>query len=170
MATGSGEAAHGAAPAHSGTGTLEVTVVSPARQLYSGQARFVTAPAWDRLEGGRSLYGSATEDRLTVGQLGIFPRHAPLVAALGSGLLRIGLDGGRVARFAVSGGFLKVGDDRVTVLVDRAVSEADVSSTDAQRELEETLAELQHPKSDEEFAALLDRRAWSETRLKLARS
>ena len=150
------------------SGTLEITVVSPARQLYQGEARFVTAPAWDRLERGRSLYGGAPQDQLTVGQLGIFPRHAPLVAALGSGLLRIGLDGGRVARFAVSGGFLKVGDDRVTILVDRAVSETDVNAGEAQRELEETLAELQHPKSDEDFAELLERRAWSETRIKLA--
>jgi F-type H+-transporting ATPase subunit epsilon len=151
------------------SGTLDVTVVSPARQLYQGKARFVTAPAWDRLDSGRSLYGPAPQDRLTVGQLGILPGHAALVAALGSGLLRIGLDGGEVARYAVSGGFLKVGDDRVTILVDRAVTETDVNVGEAQRELEETLAELQHPKSDEEFAELLERRSWSETRIKLAK-
>ena len=154
----------------SSSGRLEVTVVSPARQLYEGEAQFVTAPAWDRLEGGRSLYGGETKDRLTVGQLGILPRHAPLVAALGSGILRIGLDGGQVNRYAVSGGFLKVGDDKVTILVDRAVAENDVNEADAQRELEETNADLQHPKSDEEFAELLDQRAWSEARIKLARS
>ena len=147
--------------------SLEVVVVSPARQLFEGDAKFVTAPAWDRVGGDRSLYG-ASQARTTVGQLGIFPRHAPLVAALGSGLLRIGLDGGRVARYAVSGGFLKVGDDRVTILVDRAVTEADVDGGEAQRDLDETLAELQHPKTDAEFADLLDRRAWSETRIKLA--
>jgi F-type H+-transporting ATPase subunit epsilon len=157
------------AEGHGSSGTLQVVVVSPARQLYEGEARFVTAPAWDRLGGDGSLYGGASkDDRLTVGQLGIFPQHAPLVAALGSGLLRIGLSGGQVARFAVSGGFLKVGDDRVTILVDRAVSETDVNAGEAQRELDETLAELQHPRSDEEFAELLDRRAWSETRIKLA--
>ena len=158
------------AEGHGSSGVLEVVVVSPARQLYEGEARFVTAPAWDRLD-SKSLYGagdSPDPNRLTVGQLGIFPRHAPLVAALGSGLLRIGLTGGQVARFAVSGGFLKVGDDRVTVLVDRAVSETDVDVGEAQRELEETVAELQHPKSDEEFVQLMDRRAWSETRIKLA--
>ena len=156
---------------HGSSGVLDVVVVSPARQLYEGEARFVTAPAWDRLDSNRSLYGgddSQDPNRLTVGQLGIFPRHAPLVAALGSGLLRIGLTGGQVARFAVSGGFLKVGDDRVTVLVDRAVSETDVDAGEAQRDLEETKAELQHPKSDEEYAQLLDKRAWSETRIKLA--
>jgi F-type H+-transporting ATPase subunit epsilon len=148
--------------------TLEVTVVSPARPIFEGEAKFVTAPAWDRVGGGRSLYG-ASQERLTVGQLGIFPRHAPLVAALGSGVLRIGLEDGKVARFAVSGGFLKVGDNRVTILVDRALTEVDVNAGEAQRELEETLAELQHPKTDAEFADLLERRAWSETRIKMGR-
>lgn len=151
-------------------GTLEVTVVSPARQLYEGEAKFVTAPAWDTVGGGRSLYGAEAEEKLTVGQLGIFPRHAPLVAALGSGLLRIGTTGGEVTRFAVSGGFLKVGDNKVTILVDRAVTEGDVDAGEAQRELDETLAELKHPKTDDEFNELLDRRTWSEARLKLANS
>ena len=150
------------------SGTLEVTVVSPARPIFEGEAKFVTAPAWDLVGGSRSIYGADTEEKLTVGQLGIFPRHAALVAALGSGILRIGTTGGQVARFAVSGGFLKVGDDRVTILVDRAVTESDVDAAEAQRDLEATVAELQHPHSDEEFADLLDRRTWSEARIKLA--
>jgi F-type H+-transporting ATPase subunit epsilon len=150
------------------SGTLEVTVVSPARPIYDGEAKFVTAPAWDLVGGGQSVYGAESEAKLIVGQLGILPRHAPLVAALGSGLLRIGLTGGGVERYAVSGGFLKVGDDRVTILVDRAVTESDVNAGAAQQELEETLAELQHPKTDEEFAALLDQRTWAEARIKLA--
>ena len=152
------------------SGTLEVTVVSPARPIFDGEAKFVTAPAWDLVGGGRSLYGGESEGKLSVGQLGIFPRHAPLVAALGSGLLRIGTTGGQVARFAVSGGFLKVGDDKVTILVDRAVAEGDVDTGEAQRDLEETLAGLKHPKTDEEFTELLDRRTWSEARLELART
>ena len=130
---------------------LSVIVVSPARPIYEGDAAWVTAPAVD-------------------GQLGIRPKHAALVAALGAGPLRIGLDGGRVARYAVRGGFLKVGDNRVTILVDRAVTETDVDAAEAERELEETKAELQHPKTDEEFADLLEARAWSEARIKLARS
>ena len=68
------------------------------------------------------------------------------------------------------GGFLKVGDDKVTILVDSAVAEADVNPAEAQHELDETLAALRHPKTDEEFAELLDRRAWSESQLKLAGS
>ena len=151
------------------SGTLDVTVVSPARPIFEGEAKFVTAPAWDLVGGGRSVYGAEPEAKLSVGQLGIFPRHAPLVAALGSGILRIGTTGGQVARFAVSGGFLKVGANKVTILVDRAVTETDVDAGEAQRELDETLAELQHPRTNDEFAELLDRRTWSEARIKLAR-
>jgi F-type H+-transporting ATPase subunit epsilon len=131
-----------------GSEMLDIIVVSPARPIFDGEAQWVTVPALD-------------------GQLGIYPRHAPIVAALGSGLLRIG-QGGKVARFAVRGGFLKVGDNRVTVLVDSAVAEADANEAEAKRELDETLEDLRHPKTEEEFTELLDRRAWSESRLKLA--
>jgi F0F1-type ATP synthase epsilon subunit len=72
-----------------------------------------------------------------------------------------------VARFAVRGGFLKVGGGKVTILVDSAVAEADVDTGEVRRELDETRAALRHPKTDEEFMELLDRRAWSESRLKL---
>jgi F-type H+-transporting ATPase subunit epsilon len=155
-------------------GNLDVVVVSPARPIFEGEARFVAVPAWDRV--GRpdgQIYGRylpAPPERLAVGQLGILPGHAALVAALGSGILRIGQEGSKVARFAVRGGFLKVGDDKVTILVDSAVAEGDVNVAEAKRELDETLAALRHPKTDEEFAELLDRRAWSESRLKLAGS
>lgn len=136
----------------SGTsGVLKVTVVSPASQLFDGEAQWVTAPGAD-------------------GQLGIRPMHADLVAALGAGPLRIGLPGGQVTRYAVKGGFLKVGDNRVTILVDRAVTETDVNPGAARQELEETIAALQHPKTDEEFAELLEQRAWSEARIKLSGS
>ena len=158
------------ADGHGSSGMLHVVVVSTARQLYEGEAQWVTVPAWDRIGGhAEGRYRAADPGKLVVGQLGIRPRHAPLVAALGAGPLRIGVTGGQVAQFAVQGGFVKVGDNRVTILVDRAVTEADANEAEARRELEETLAELQHPKSDQEFADLLERRAWSETRIKLAR-
>ena len=131
-----------------GPRNLHVVVVSPAQPIFEGDVHWVTVPAWD-------------------GQLGIWPGHAAIVAALGSGLLRIGQEGGKVARYAVRGGFLKVGEGKVTILVDSAVAEADVDKAEARRELDETLVSLRHPKTEEEFAELLDRRAWSESRLKL---
>lgn len=129
-------------------GFLQVVVVSPARPIYQGQARFVTVAGWD-------------------GQLGIWPRHASIVAALGTGMLRIGHADGSVHPFAVRGGFLKVGGKKVTILVDDAVAQPDVDPAAAKRELDETLAALRHPKTDEEFKELLDRRTWCESRLKL---
>ena len=133
-------------------GTLDVVVVSPARPIFEGTAAYVTVPAVD-------------------GQLGILPGHAPIVAALGSGFLRIGAEGGgNATRFAVRGGFLKAGGTKVTVLVDSAVTKADANQSEAQQGLDETLEALRHPKTDEEFAALLEQRAWFETRIKLAGS
>jgi F-type H+-transporting ATPase subunit epsilon len=132
-------------------GFLEVVVVSPARPIYQGRARFVTVAGWD-------------------GQIGIWPRHTSIVAALGTGMLRVGHADGSVHRFAVRGGFLKVGGSKVTVLVDEAVAQADADAATAKRELDQALEALRHPKSDEEFHELLDRRTWCESRLKLAGS
>jgi F-type H+-transporting ATPase subunit epsilon len=129
-------------------GILDVTVVSPARPVCQVQARFVTVAAWD-------------------GQLGIWPGHTLLVAALGTGLLRIGSADGSVRRFAVRGGFLKVGGGKVTILVDSAVAEGEADAAEAKSELDATLESLRHPKTDEEFQELLDRRLWCESRLKL---
>jgi len=93
---------------------LEVVVVSPARPIYEGTARWVTV-------------------RLPDGQLGVWPRHTDLVAALGIGLLRLGhTQTGKEDRFAIWGGFLKVtGGHKVTILVDRAVDEAQAKSNEA---------------------------------------
>ena len=81
-------------------GTLRVVVVSPLRPVYEGAARHLSVETLG-------------------GQIGIWPRHADLVAALGVGALKVvGADGAE-ERWAVRGGFLKVGSDKVTILVDR---------------------------------------------------
>jgi len=131
-------------------GLLEVIVVSPAKPLYHGNARWITVRAWD-------------------GQMGIWPRHADLVAALGIGLLRIGHPDGSVDRFTIWGGFLKVGGPKVTILVDRAIAEADVKEADARKGLDEALAGLRHPQTGQEFQGLLDRRRWFESQLRMTR-
>lgn len=147
---------------------LEVIVVSPARPIFEGDAHWVTVPAWSTIEEESLLPYGDDDVKIAVGQIGIWPGHAPLVAALGSGLLRIGQGAEKVARFAVRGGFLKVGGSKVTILVDHAVAEGEVDVAQVKKELEETLAALRHPKSDAEFEDLLDLRTWGEARLKLA--
>lgn len=81
---------------------LAVTVISPDRTLFDGDAEMVVAPAWD-------------------GEFGILRGHAPMLVLLGDGELRItGADGGGERRFRVEGGFLQVTDDVVTVLSEQA--------------------------------------------------
>lgn len=94
MATpaGGGEAARG----------LHVTVLSPEQTVYEGEATHVLVPAWN-------------------GKLGILRGHAPLMALLGEGELRIE-NGRETATFHVSGGFLQVVDNVVTVLSERATA------------------------------------------------
>jgi F-type H+-transporting ATPase subunit epsilon len=79
---------------------LRVVVLSPEQAVYEGPATQVVAPAWE-------------------GQLGILKGHAPLMALLGEGILRVE-NGGQSLRFSVAGGFLQVVDDTVTVMSERA--------------------------------------------------
>ncbi len=84
---------------------LQVRVVSPEQVLYDGPAASVVAPAWD-------------------GKLGILPRHAPMIALLGSGELSIDLPGGGSERFFVAGGVLKVEGDDLMILTEYGGTEA----------------------------------------------
>jgi F-type H+-transporting ATPase subunit epsilon len=81
-------------------GALRVSVMSPERTIFEGEADSVIAPAFD-------------------GELGILRGHAPLMALLGEGQLRI-RRGSTTERFYVAGGFLQVVKDQVTVLSERA--------------------------------------------------
>jgi len=80
---------------------LQVRVVSPARVVFEGGAASVVAPAWD-------------------GKVGILPRHAPMIALLGSGELVVDLPQGGSRTIHVAGGVLQVVDDQVTVLSEYA--------------------------------------------------
>ena len=82
---------------------LKVSVISPERVLYEGEADLVVAPAFD-------------------GEMGILTGHAPLMTLLGRGTLRIEGAGGAGRRFAVEGGFLQVADDAVRVVTERATA------------------------------------------------
>jgi F-type H+-transporting ATPase subunit epsilon len=131
--------------------TLKLSVVTPEGSLFSGEASFVAAPAWD-------------------GEVGILPGHAAMIAALGTGEMRIvrGTLGGEVTdRYAVRGGFLQVVDDEVTLLVTEAKTPDGRDVEVVAGELEQVLADLRHPESDEAFEKLLDDRRWLETLKKI---
>ena len=76
---------------------MRITVLSPEKSVYEGDANAVVAPAYD-------------------GQVGILPRHAPFVTLLGDGVLTV-RDGEGTHAFR---GFLQVGDDTVKVVAEHA--------------------------------------------------
>ena len=79
---------------------LQVRVVTPESPVYDGNADFVVVPAHD-------------------GEMGILPRHARFLGALGLGELRI-TSGGTLQRYLLDGGFVQVSDGAVMVLCERA--------------------------------------------------
>ena len=131
---------------------LSIRVVTPEGALFKGEATFVAAPAVD-------------------GEVGILPRHTPLIARLGIGPLRVEKtadSGGETLRFAVRGGFLQVVNDEVTLLVTQAATLEQTVPGELRAEREILLARLRKPESDEQFAELLADRTWLETREGLA--
>jgi len=80
--------------------TFNLSVISPEQKLYEGPARFAVVPAYD-------------------GEIGILHDHAPLMALLGEGALRVKTESGSL-RFRVKGGFVQVLDNEVSVLSEEA--------------------------------------------------
>ncbi|HXV91314.1 MAG TPA: ATP synthase F1 subunit epsilon [Gemmatimonadales bacterium] len=78
---------------------MRVTVISPERTVFDGDAESLVAPAFD-------------------GLVGILPGHAPFLTLLGTGRLRVRREG-EASEFGVAGGFLQVTRDTVRVVADR---------------------------------------------------
>ena len=102
--------------------TLHVALVVPDRELWSGDATMVIA-------------------KTTEGDIGVLTGHSPVFGVLAEGsLVEIVNDDTRV-QAAVSGGFLSVADDKVSVLAAQAQLSGEVNADEAQRELDTALAE-----------------------------
>ena len=103
--------------------TLHVDVVSSEEQIYSGEAEFVVLP------------GEA-------GELGIYPRHTPLITRIKPGAVRIKVPGQAEEEFVfVAGGILEVQPKMVTVLADTAIRGKDLDeakATEALKQAEES--------------------------------
>ena len=98
--------------------TLHVELVAVERLLWSGEARMVIA-------------------RTTEGELGVLPRHAPLLGELADGgVVRIQQDAGEELTFAVHGGFLSVTEDGVSILAELAERAEEIDVARAQQALE----------------------------------
>jgi F-type H+-transporting ATPase subunit epsilon len=105
--------------------TFQCDIVSAQEEIFSGEATMLFATG-------------------KLGELGISPRHAPLITVLKPGPVRVQTPDGQEAFFFVGGGILEVMPHVVTVLADTAVRAEDLDSAAAQRakeEAERTLAD-----------------------------
>ncbi|TVO76809.1 F0F1 ATP synthase subunit epsilon [Sedimenticola selenatireducens] len=120
--------------------TIHVDIVSAEGAIHSGQAEMVYAPG-------------------VMGELGIAPRHTPLVTRLKPGDVRVDTGKGEMEHFYVSGGILEVQPHLVTVLADTAIRAKDIdeaAAIEAKRRAEDALAgqkeEFEYAKAQAELA------------------
>ena len=114
--------------------TLHVDVVSAEEQIYSGEAEFVVLP------------GEA-------GELGIYPRHTPLITRIKPGAVRIKVPNQADEEFVfVAGGVLEVQPKVVTVLADTAIRGKDLDEAKAAEALKQAEEARKNARSDQEVA------------------
>ena len=120
--------------------TLHVDIVSAEAEVFSGTATMVFAPA-------------------EMGEVGIAPRHTPLLTRLKPGEIRVQTQDGEEQSFFVSGGMLEVQPHVVTVLADTAIRASDLDEAQAleakeraERMLEDKTADIDYAKAQIELA------------------
>lgn len=113
--------------------TIQCDIVSAQEEIFSGEASMVFATG-------------------SVGELGITPRHAPLITQLKPGPVRVQQPDGEEAFFFVGGGILEVMPHIVTVLADTAVRADDLDEAAAARAKEEAERELADQTGEIEIA------------------
>ena len=110
--------------------TFDLSLVTPEGAAYEGEAEMLIVP-------GAS------------GEIGVLARHAPLVAMLKAGEIRVKAAGEWQA-FAAGPGYFKVQQDRALVLVDDALRAEEIDVDEARREAEEARALLERVDAGEE--------------------
>ncbi|NML60446.1 F0F1 ATP synthase subunit epsilon [Massilia sp. RP-1-19] len=124
--------------------TIHVDVVSAEKSIFSGEAEFVALP------------GEA-------GELGIYPKHTPLITRIRPGAVRIKVPGQAEEEFVfVAGGILEVQPNAVTVLADTAIRGGDLDEAkalEAKRQAEELMvnreSEIDYAKAQSELATAI---------------
>ena len=125
--------------------TMHVNIVSAEQEIYSGTVTQVFAPA-------------------EMGEVGVFPRHAPMLSTLKPGVVRVLLQDGEEETFYVSGGILEIQPHVVTILSDTAARAEDLDEAAvlkakeaAERALEDRAATLDYAKARAELAETIAR-------------
>jgi F-type H+-transporting ATPase subunit epsilon len=117
------------------TNTIHVDVVSAEESIFSGEAKFVALPG-------------------EMGELGIYPRHTPLITRIKPGAVRIErADNGEEEFVFVAGGILEVQPHAVTVLADTAIRGHDLDEAKALEAKKLAEDAMRNAKSDIDLAA-----------------
>ena len=121
--------------------TIEVHIVSAEQEIFNGQVNAVFASA-------------------EMGEVGIFPQHAPFLSRLKPGEVRVRIEGQPDEHFFVSGGIIEVQPQLITILSDTAMRGADLDEAkalEAKQRAEETLetqtSDIEAAKAMAEIAA-----------------
>lgn len=113
--------------------TMHVDIVSAESSVFSGEAEMVFAPA-------------------IMGEVGILPRHTPMLTRLRPGEVRLKLPGGEEEFFYVSGGMLEVQPTTVTILSDTGLRAKDIDEAAAMEAKQRAEQAMQNKNSEFEYA------------------
>ncbi len=122
--------------------TIHVDIVSAEGEIFTGEAKMVFLPAAE-------------------GEIGVAPRHAPLLALLKAGEVRVQPVEGAELSFFVGGGALEIQPNKVTVLADTAARAAD---------LDEAAAIAARQRAEEALAGKIDKLEMAEAEAELIRA
>lgn len=128
---------------------MRLEIVTAERVVYSEDVSVLVAPGID-------------------GELGILPRHAPLLTVLKPGEIRVVSDG-EESYIAVSGGFLEVMGDKVTILADTAEHASEIDIERSEEALGRAQEQVSASASDADLERALASMRRSQARLKVAR-
>jgi F-type H+-transporting ATPase subunit epsilon len=106
--------------------TFFLEIVSPERKVFSGEVEFGIFPGAE-------------------GQFGVLPHHAPLLSLLIPGEIKI-IQNKQAAYFAVSGGFVEVRENKVTVAAETCETASEIDTAQASGDKKSALEELSHSK------------------------
>lgn len=128
---------------------MHLVIVIPEKQLFDGEVESVKLPG-------------------ELGQLGVLPRHMPLITALGEGEL-VARQRGEVYRFAIHSGVAQITADEIIVLAQTAEAPEEIDLERARHALDQAVSKLREKGlSEEERLRYEAKRERAETRLRIA--
>jgi F-type H+-transporting ATPase subunit epsilon len=114
--------------------TLKLEIVTPERKIYSEDVDMVTLPGSE-------------------GELGVYPKHVPLLTTLKPGELRV-MQNGRETTMAIGEGFVEIKADSVSVLTDMALEAEKIDISAAEAAVERAQAAMKEDQTPEQVAAI----------------